>query len=56
MLATVTINSQTIKPKPKIRVLDLQIDTKLRWSTHVQNIQVKIVNQSIALTKISTST
>ena len=30
MLATVTIDSQTIKPKPNIRVLGLQIDTKLR--------------------------
>ena len=39
-----------------IRVFGLQINTKLRWDAHVQNIQAKMVNQSMALTKISTST
>lgn len=36
MLATVTVDSQVIKPKPNIRVLGLQIDTKLKWGTHMQ--------------------
>lgn len=56
MSTTVTIGIQIIKPKPNIRVLGLQIDTKLKWRAHIQKIQKKMVNQSMALTKISTLT
>ena len=56
MSATVTIDIQLIKPKPNTRVLGLQIDTKLKWRAYIQKIQKKMINQSMALTKISTST
>ena len=56
MSATVTIDTQVIKLKPNIRVLGLQIDIKLKWGAHIQKIQKKMVNQSMALTKIFTST
>ena len=48
--------STEIEPKTDIRVLGLQIDTKLKWGPHVRKTQKKMVEQSMALTKISTST
>jgi hypothetical protein len=56
MTATINIDSTTITPKTDIRVLGLQIDTKLRWGPHVRKIQGKMIGQSMALSKISTST
>ena len=56
MSVTIIIDTQIIKPKPNIKVLGLQIDTKLKWEAHIQKIQKKIINQSMTLTKISTST
>lgn len=56
MTATVTINTQVTEPKPNIRVLGPEIDTKLKWNAHIQKIQRKMVSQSMALTKITTST
>ena len=56
MSATVTINTQIIKLKSNIRVLGLQINIRLKWGAHIQKIQKKMINQSMALTKISTST
>ena len=56
MSATVTIDIQVIKLKPNIRVLGLQIDTKLKWRAHIQKVQKKMVNQSMTLTKIFMST
>ena len=50
--AAITIGTRVIKPKPRIR---LQIDTKLKRGPQLQEIQRKMVKQSIALTKISTS-
>lgn len=66
--STVTIGTRIIEPKPNIRVLGLQIDTKLRWDAQLRETQRKMVKpqlretqrkmakQSMALTKISTST
>ena len=56
MTASINIASTEIEPKTDIRVLGLQIDTKLKWGPHVRKTQEKIVKQSMALTKISTST
>ena len=36
--------------------MGLQIDTKLKWGPHVRKTQEKMVKESMALTKISTST
>ena len=56
MAASINIASTEVEPKTDIRVLGLQIDTKLKWGPHVRKAQKKMVKQSMALTKISTST
>ena len=56
MTATIRISTKTIEPKPDIRVLGLQIDTKMRWGAHVRKTQEKLTKQSGALTRISAST
>lgn len=56
MAATITIGGETKTPKADIRMLGIQIDTKLRWKPHVKKIQEKSVTQTRALTKITTST
>ena len=56
MTASINIASTEIEPKTDIRVLGLQIDTKLKWGPHVRKTQEKMVKQSMALAKISTST
>jgi hypothetical protein len=39
-----------------IRVLNVQIDTRLKWDLHVQKIQKKMTKQIMILTKLSTFT
>ncbi|MBD0310811.1 MAG: hypothetical protein ICV80_22770 [Microcoleus sp. T1-bin1] len=56
MTATIKIGSNIIQPKPDIRVLGVQIDTKLKWGPHVMKIQDKMVKQTAAMTKLTTST
>ena len=51
MTASINIASTEIEPKTDIRVLGLQIDTKLKWGPHVRKTQEKMVKQSMALTK-----
>lgn len=36
MAATITIAKETMAPKADIRVLGVQIDTKLRWGPHIK--------------------
>lgn len=56
MAASINIEINEIKPKTDIRVLGLQIDTKLKWGPYVRKTQEKMIKQSMALTKISSST
>ena len=56
MEACIKIERESIAPKADIRVLRLQIDTKLKWGPHVRKIQEKMSRQLMALSKISTST
>lgn len=56
MQATLTLNDADIAIKTDVRVLGLQIDTKLRWGPHIRKVQQKMTRQTLALTKISTST
>lgn len=51
MAATINIESNLITPNSDIRVLSLQIDTKLKWGPYVQKTEEKMIKQSIALTK-----
>lgn len=36
MTASIRISENSIEPKPDIRILGLQIDTKLKWGPHIK--------------------
>jgi hypothetical protein len=55
MIAIISINNDVMKSKTNIRVLSLQIDTKLKWDSHVRKIQKKMIKQSMTLIKIFAS-
>ncbi len=46
MTITIKIDSNTIQSRIDIRVLDVQIDTRLKWDSHVRKIQEKWRNRS----------
>lgn len=57
MQASVRNIHKDISPKTDIRVLGVQIDTKLKWHAHVREVQTnKMTKQSLALSKVTTST
>ena len=56
MFTVIQIENNIIKPKTDIRILGLQIDSKLKLGAHTRKIKEKMTKQSRALTKISTST
>ena len=47
--------SQTLKSKENICVLEVQIDSRLKWHAHVQKTQKKMITQILALSKITIS-
>ncbi len=53
MTITIKIDSNTIQSKIDIRILDVQIDTRLKWDSHVQKIQEKLTKQIMIFTKLS---
>jgi hypothetical protein len=53
MMITIKIDSNTIQSRIDIRVLDVQIDTRLKWDSHVRKIQEKMTKQIMILTKLS---
>jgi hypothetical protein len=53
MTITIKIDSNTIQSRIDIRVLDVQIDTRLKWDLHVRKIQEKMTKQIMILTKLS---
>jgi hypothetical protein len=53
MTITIKIDSNTIQSKIDIRVLDVQIDTRLKWDSHVRKIQEKMTKQIMIFTKLS---
>jgi hypothetical protein len=56
MTITIRIDSNTMQSKIDIRMLDVQIDTRLKWGSHVRKIQEKTTKQFMILTKLSTFT
>jgi hypothetical protein len=56
MIITIKIESSTIQFKIDIRVLKIQIDTRLKWNSHVQKVQKKMIKQFMIFTKMSTFT
>ncbi len=53
MTITIKINSNTIQSRIDIRIFDVQIDTRLKWDSHVQKIQEKMTKQIMIFTKLS---
>jgi hypothetical protein len=53
MTITIKIDSNTIQSRIDIRILDVQIDTRLKWDSHVRKIQEKMTKQIMILTKLS---
>ena len=56
MNASLRLDQCRINPKTQIRVLGIELDTKLWWGPHVQKVQAKITRQAMALHRITTST
>ena len=52
----VQIGGRTIRPSPTIRILGLQLDSRLRWGPHIEAIDKKMETQMYALSRIATST
>jgi hypothetical protein len=53
MMITIKIDTNTIQSRIDIRVLDVQIDTRLKWDSHVRKIQEKMTKQIMIFTKLS---
>ncbi len=53
MTITIKIDSNTIQSRIDIRVLDVQINTRLKWDSHVRKIQEKMTKQIMIFTKLS---
>jgi hypothetical protein len=53
MTIIIKIDSNTIQSRIDIRVLDVQIDTRLKWDSHIRKIQEKMTKQIMIFTKLS---
>lgn len=56
MSACIKIGDREINAKPDIRILGVQIDTKLKWGPHIKKVESKMINQTLALSKVCGST
>ncbi len=56
MTASIQIESSVIKPKPDVRVLGVQLDTKLRWGAHLRQIEANHATRMLALSRLGAST
>jgi hypothetical protein len=56
MIITIKIESSMIQFKIDIQILKIQINTRLKWDSHVRKIQKKMIKQFMIFTKMSTFT
>jgi hypothetical protein len=54
--APIRINNEEIAPSPVVRILGLQLDSKLRWKAHIKAVNLKMKTQMYALSRIAAST
>ena len=47
MQTTINLNKKQLISKIDIRILELQIDTKLKSKSHVKKLQSKIISQTL---------
>ena len=52
MQTTINLEEMQLISKTNIRILRLQINTKLKWESHVKKLQNKMTNQTLTLTKL----
>ena len=52
MQTTINLEKMQLISKTNIRILELQINTKLKWESHVKKLQNKMTNQTLTLTKL----
>ena len=52
MQTTINLEKMQLISKTNIRILRLQINTKLKWKSHVKKLQDKMTNQTLTLTKL----
>jgi hypothetical protein len=52
MTITIKIDLNTIQTKIHIQILNVQIDTRLKWDSHVRKIQEKMTKQIMIFTKL----
>lgn len=56
MTCTLMVERSQIEVKTDIKVLRVQVDSKLKWGPHINRVKMKIAKQSKALTMLKTST
>jgi exonuclease III len=56
MQASIKISEIEKTAKDHVRVLGVQVDSKLKWRPHIARIEKKFAKQSLAISRISTST
>ena len=56
MRATIRIGEAEKVATDHVRVLGVQVDSKLKWGPHIARIEKKFATQSFAISRISTST
>jgi hypothetical protein len=54
--APVQVQGRTIAPSPVVQILGLQLDTRLRWRTHIKAVNKKMETQMYALSCTTAST
>jgi hypothetical protein len=54
--APVRLRDTVVQPKPVVRILGVQLDSKLRWTAQGQAIQAKMDTQMLALRRTTAST
>jgi len=56
MMTSIQIESSVIKSKSDVRVLEVQLNTKLQWDAHLQQIKASHVTKMLALSRLKVFT
>lgn len=56
MTAGLRIGNTSINPKADVRILEVQLDTKLHWGAHLREIEGKNATQMLAMNRLGAST